>query len=75
MRFWFLVALLALLPLAGCAGVQAEYVKADKATYAAIVPEYLKYVDADPDLDDDSKDLRRNTVASWEARIKAAKED
>lgn len=61
--------------LCGCLNVQREYVEADVATYEAITPEYLKYVEDDASLDGDEKDLRRNTVAIWEARITAALEN
>jgi hypothetical protein len=64
--------LLPLLLLASCGSPSAAYVDADRATYAAIAPEYLRYVDADPTLDADSKAVRRLSVATWDKRIRDA---
>jgi hypothetical protein len=46
-----------------------EYVKADRLTYDAIAPEYLRYVDADPGLTQEQKDRRHRTVDTWNLRI------
>lgn len=74
MRHWVLcVLLLILLTLAGCQGVSASYAEADAATYDAIAPEYLGYVDADPALDASQKQRRQETVASWKARHERAR--
>lgn len=69
MRHWVLcLLLLVLLSLAGCQGVSASYAEADAATYDAVAPEYLGYVDADPALTKDQKVRRHETVDSWKAR-------
>lgn len=68
------IAFLALL-FVGC-NVQQEYVKADKATYDVIAPDYLKYVEADANLTDDQKQSKKDTVATWRLRIdKNTKDD
>ena len=72
------VSLLLLLSQGGCAALSAPspgYVAADRATYAAVAPEYAAYVNADPSLDDEEKARRGRTVASWDARIRAAAGD
>jgi len=63
-----LTASVALLMLAGCGNLE-PYIKADKATFDAIAPEYQKYVDADPNLDQGQKDRRRRTLETWKLRI------
>lgn len=67
------IALLCLFA-AGCA-VSKEYIKADKATFDAVTPEYLKYVEADSALDREQKDRRKRTVATWKLRIEKAGEE
>jgi hypothetical protein len=47
----------------------AAYVNADKLTYAAVAPEYLGYVNADPALTPEQKARRGRTVATWWLRI------
>ena len=70
--------ILLLLPLSqstGCSAFQlpaADYVAADRATYEAVAPEYGAYVRADGSLDPEQKARRDRTVASWDARIRAA---
>lgn len=59
---------------AGCS-LNQDYVKADQATFDAITPEYLKYVEADPSLDQDQKDRRKRTVATWKLRMDKAREE
>jgi hypothetical protein len=44
---------------------------AEKATFDAIAPAYLRYVQADPLLDDLSKQRRVRLVKSWQIRIDA----
>lgn len=44
--------------------------EADRATFDAIAPEYLGYVTQDPALTDEQKERRRQTVRSWEAKVK-----
>jgi len=52
----------------GCATSQ-EYVKADRLTFDAIAPAYLKYVEADTTLDADQKERRKRTVETWKLRL------
>jgi hypothetical protein len=52
----------------GCA-VQKDYVAADKLFYEAIAPEYLQFVDANPNFDNDQKERRKRTVAAWKLMI------
>lgn len=59
---------------AGCA-LDKEYVKADRLTYEAVAPAYLKYVEADPALDQEQKERRKRTVATWKLRISKAEEE
>lgn len=63
---------LLLLLLAGCAGVPADYLQADKGTYAAIAPEYERYLDQDETLTGQQRESRRDTLATWELRIRKA---
>jgi hypothetical protein len=49
--------------------VDEGYRLADKATHNAIAPEYLDYVEDDESLDEDEKQSRRDTVATWRKRI------
>jgi hypothetical protein len=58
----------------GCA-LNQEYVKADRLTYEAVAPAYLKYLDADPALDQEQKDRRKRTVETWKLRISKAEEE
>ncbi len=51
----------------GCS-LQKAYVKADRQTYEAIAPEYLRYVRADKSLSDAQKRRREAKVRSWDAR-------
>ena len=67
-----------LLLLSQCNGCSAlrppapDYVAADRATYEAVAPEYAAYVHADPALDGDDRARRGRTLATWDARIRAA---
>jgi hypothetical protein len=73
--------ILLLFPLTQCTGCSAlqpptpDYVAADRATYQAIAPEYAAYVHADPALDEEQRERRDRTLASWDARIRAASSD
>jgi hypothetical protein len=58
--------------LIGCASVNQGYVKADRTTYQAIAPEYMRYVAKDGILDSIQKEVRFNCVKSWDERIQAA---
>lgn len=64
MKNWLLLLVLCL--LAGCnLGLEA-----DRATYDAIAPEYVAYVDSDATLTPEQKERRHETVRSWEAKLK-----
>ena len=60
------------LGVSGCA-VSETYHEADDRTYRAIAPEYLRYVERDPLLDPEQKASRRDTCASWRARVDQAR--
>lgn len=61
---------LVLILCASCTCVDMKgYVAADKATFLAITPEYLEYVETDSALDQDKKDRRRRLVETWKLRI------
>lgn len=67
---WLAGVLLALV-LGSCGGAPpALDVAADRATFDAVAPAYLAYIDADPSLDVAAKDLRHLTVASWDLRLR-----
>lgn len=69
------ILLVALLALGSCGGVPAVLdVTADRATYDAVAPAYLGYVDADPVLSAEAKQSRHDTVASWDLRIRKREE-
>ncbi len=61
-----------MLVAAGCKGVHADYVEADRATFDAVTPEYLGYVDADAGLAPAQKARRARTIATWDLRLKKA---
>jgi len=62
----------ALLLLAGCAGPNPSYIQADRATYEAIAPEYLRYIQDDARLTGAEVQRRIDTVNTWLRRIEAA---
>lgn len=66
-----LLAIVLLILAAGCSP-SSEYVKADRATFDAIAPEYLRYVENDTTLDSDQKARRKRTVSTWEMRLRQA---
>jgi len=68
-----LLFIILFISLCSCTQMDAGYVQADRATYEALAPEYLDFVN-DSTLDDDEKDRRRRLVESWNIRIKAAEE-
>ncbi len=49
---------------AGCS-VDELWVDSSIATYDAVAPEYIRYVDADPALSPEQKSRRHDTVNSW----------
>lgn len=75
MRMLILLLCVTCLFLAGCPSVPDLYVEADRATYDAVGPRHLKYIETDSTLDDDTKDLRSGTIRSWESRLKAAEKE
>lgn len=71
----------ALLPLvlimsSGCCAtvdlIRTDYTAADRATYDAITPAYLKYVGEDTSIDKDEKKRRERTVTTWRLRLENA---
>jgi len=65
-----LIVVLALASLSACSFADA-HIKAQRAEYDAIAPEYLTYVEADESLTDNDKRLRQVTVQQWDRRITA----
>lgn len=57
--------------LTGCATAGETYVRADRSTFKAIAPEYLRYVQDDPGLTETDKQLRIGTLTLWDERILA----
>ena len=57
---------------AGCSGLDARYVRADRLTYEAIAPEYQAYVTRDEGLSEDQRARRLRTLAAWAARLDEA---
>jgi hypothetical protein len=71
-RFLIPVALLALV-VGGCGGGLAEKTAKDLEVAAEmILPDYLRYVEADPKLDAGSKRDRENHVRAFRDVLKAA---
>lgn len=68
-----LIVLLAVLLLftAGCA-VPSQATDADRATYHAIAPEYLQYVESDPKLTEQQRARRARTIETWRLRVERA---
>lgn len=66
------VGCLAILAAAGGCAPSRAYLEAERATAAAIEPEYLGYVEADTALSPEQKQRRRNTVETAELRRRAA---
>jgi len=69
---WLAALLLAGLPLPGCAGLDAAYVAADRATHRALAPEYRQYVLRDAALDPEQQARRLRTLEAWAARLEQA---
>jgi len=66
---------LALLFSAGCATtdiIRSDYVAADRATYEAVAPSYLQYVDNDASLSSEQKKRRKQTINTWRLRLEQA---
>lgn len=56
--------------LSGCAAPDRAFVRAERATYQAIAPEYTSYVDADERLSIEQKARRLRTVQTWDLSIR-----
>ena len=61
-----------LIGVAGCAGIDRSYVRADRLTFEAVAPQYERYVRSDESLDANEKENRLFTVDLWNRRIKEA---
>lgn len=55
----------------GCS-LQAEYIKADRATYNAVAPRQARYIEADETLTADQKDEGLTTLKTWDLRLRKA---
>lgn len=70
------VLCLAVLMTGGCCAtldaIREDYVAADRATYEALAPKYLEYVQGDDSLDSDEKKRRERTVTTWRLRLEQA---
>lgn len=65
---WTFLALC--LILSSChAGPDPTFVAASRATHDAVAPEYIRYVNADPGLTQEQRDLRRATIDRWNEAI------
>jgi hypothetical protein len=72
-NFVAIAAFILMLGSAGCfISPDKQYVAGDIATYKAIGPRYLKYIDSDATLSEDQKKDRQDLVESWKSRIEAA---
>ena len=56
----------------GCCTVEANFVRASRAVHDTIVTDFLEYTEADPNLDESQKQIRRDTVRLWGEQIEAA---
>lgn len=66
-----LVAIVCLAVLASCEAPPSPHdVLADRATFAAVAPRYLRYLEADPTLDTASRASCIETVETWDLRIR-----
>jgi hypothetical protein len=69
--FLGIVGLILMACLQGCR-TSGEYLRADRATFEAISPEYRRYVEADPALSSEEKARRLRTVETWRLRLDKA---
>lgn len=68
---WLALALAGLaLLVPACAAPDAAFVRAERATFAAVAPEYVGYVRADPALTAEQRARRERTVATWDLSIR-----
>ncbi|MFB3785727.1 MAG: hypothetical protein ACE15F_05090 [bacterium] len=73
-RNGMLLVLFPLVTFTSCATISPEMVKAERTSYNAIAPDYLKYVNSDATLSIDQKVSRNSLVQSWDAQIKKLEE-
>lgn len=70
------VLALTLALVSGCCAttdiIRSDYVEADRATYEAVAPRYLEYVQADESLDSEEKKRRERTINTWRLRLEQA---
>lgn len=66
------VGALILLTMSGCASIDKVYVAADRATYEAIAPRYLNYLENDDSIRSWERDLYKELTKSWMERIQEA---
>ena len=63
--------------VSGCSSLSNSefkaYVDADRATYEAVSPEYLEMIEKS-DMPDASKKARKNTIETWNIRIRSAED-
>ncbi len=69
-----LIPALLILVACSCRGPDPILVKAQRATYDAVAPDYLTYVDADPALSTEQRERRRRTVETWRLRVETQEE-
>jgi hypothetical protein len=67
------LALTALAPIAlSSCSVDSSYVAADRATYDAVAPFHRHYVESDPTLDPDQRELALLILDTWRIRLETA---
>jgi len=75
MRRFAFVLLLAFLTIGttGCSwfygSVNKDFAEASKGYADVVFPEYEAYIDADPNLNSEDKDIRKGTPAKWRKLI------
>lgn len=72
-NFLALLSVFLALPIVGCGSIARDYVDADELTLNAISPEYRRYVENDPTMSEDDKNLRYANLDSWAYRVEQAK--
>ena len=66
-----MLACVVVLLAVGCSPASI-YIEADRATYEAIAPAYLGYIERDPGLDADQVERRARLIETWRIRIEQA---
>lgn len=61
--------------LSGCQSVPKIYLRADRNTFNAVAPEYKEYIQNDTTLSEAQKELRFNTIETWDRRIESAEQN